>query len=358
MEIRSNTTGLAAGLSAQSDVDGREHCVVAVVGTYHADPDGQLHLAPEQHPPTMCDVHHGDPAQTSVAMEHDFALRKPATDVIVVGKAVAPNGEPVTELPVRLEVDGRSKDLLVIGERRWVRAGLGLRPSAPVPFTEMPLVFDQAYGGPSDLRNPLGVGADPAEGQPLPNIEDPRAQLQGPRSRSAPVGVGCVGRSWDPRRAFAGTYDERWRAERCPFLPEDFDDRYFQCAPLDQQFPHFRGGELIRCVHMAERSVVTYRIPEQAPPVSFDFVAGRVERRAVLDTVILEPHHERVRLVWRASAPLTKKLTDLRGVDVGEQPLPARDGIIGYRRGKPVFPGIAATLRWLAPRRDRPRGGR
>lgn len=48
MEIRSNTTGLAAGLSAQSDVDGREHCVVAIVGTYHADPSGQLRLAPEQ----------------------------------------------------------------------------------------------------------------------------------------------------------------------------------------------------------------------------------------------------------------------------------------------------------------------
>ena len=351
MEIRSNTTGLEAALCAQSDVDGREHCVVAIVGVYHSDDDGQLHLASEQQPPNMRDIHHGAPEHSSVAMEHDFALRKPATDVIVCGKAIAPGGMLVTELPVRLEVDGRNKDLLVIGDRCWVRGGFGLRPSDPVPFSEMPLVFERAYGGPSDVRNPLGIGHAPVEGQALPNIEDPRARIEGPRSKPFPVGMGCVGRSWMPRRALAGTYDERWRTECCPFLPHDFDDHYFQCAPVDQQFPHFRGGELIRCVHMAARPVVAYRIPDLVPPVSFDFVQGRAERQSVLDTVILEPHRERAILVWRASAPLTKKLIDLRGVDVGEQPSPTKDRLIGYRRGKPVFPGLASTLRWLAQRR-------
>jgi hypothetical protein len=73
---------------------------------------------------------------------------------------------------------------------------------------------------------------------------------------------------------------------------------------------------------------------------------------AELDTVILEPHNAVAVLVWRVSVPLGKKLTDLRGIEVGEQPT-ARDGIVGYRRGKPVFAGIAATVRWLGQRRDR-----
>jgi hypothetical protein len=42
-----------------------------------------------------------------------------------------------------------------------------------------------------------------------------------------------------------------------------------------------------------------------------------------LDTVILEPAENRCVLVWRASAPLTSKLTNLLEVWVGE-PTPAR----------------------------------
>ncbi len=351
MELRGNTTGLGADLCVQADKHGRDHCVVAVVGTYVAAHGGELQLAATQRPPTSCDTHHGAPESTAIAYEHDFALHKPATDVIVVGKAVVPGGQAVTELLVRLEVEGRSKDLVVVGDRQWIRAGFELIPSAPVPFTEMPLTFDRAFGGPADPRNPLGVGAPAEAGQALPNLEDPRRRISGPRSRPEPVGLGCIGRNTQPRVAFAGTYDARWREEVCPFLPEDFDERYFQCAPQDQQFPRFCGGEQIRCVHMAAQPVVEYRLPTVRVPVAFDFVHGRIERIAELDTVILEPHHAIAVLVWRASAPLTKKLTDLRGVEVGEQPRADRDGSIGNRRGKPVFPGIAATIRWLAQRR-------
>lgn len=40
-----------------------------------------------------------------------------------------------------------------------------------------------------------------------------------------------MGRSWQPRLRYAGTYDQHWMDERLPFLPEDFDLRYFQSAP-------------------------------------------------------------------------------------------------------------------------------
>jgi hypothetical protein len=151
--------------------------------------------------------------------------------------------------------------------------------------------------------------------------------------------------------AFAGTYGKRWREERAPYLPEDFDPRYFQCAPEDQQFPHFQGGEKIRCVHMAEHEVVEYTIPTLNVPVRFRFRDADVERKAVLDTVIVEPHQLRALLVWRASVPLRKKLTALAEILVGEPPQIKAILPISHRHGKPVFSRLSDAVRYLRQQR-------
>ena len=49
-----------------------------------------------------------------------------------------------------------------------------------------------------------------------------------------PMALGPVGRGWRPRLSYAGTYDQHWIDEVFPFLPADFDDRYYQAAPEDQ----------------------------------------------------------------------------------------------------------------------------
>lgn len=49
----------------------------------------------------------------------------------------------------------------------------------------------------------------------------------------------------------AGTYDEAWRANRHPLLPEDFDSRFWQCAPEDQiARPFLRGDEAYTLTHL------------------------------------------------------------------------------------------------------------
>lgn len=363
MQITSNTTGMLADLCVAADRDAREHCVVVVKGTFYADARGELTLAEERRPIIAADEHHGDPATTSVRHECDFALEKPLTDVIVVGMAVAPRGQRVKKLPVRLEVNGRVKDLMVHGDRRWTGA-MGIRAEDAIPFTEMPITFERAFGGMDDsdgpeqvaveTRNPVGVGFHPRrrarhiEGLPVPNVELLRCPVSSPRDRQEPAGLGCVGRAWEPRVALAGTYDARWRDERAPFLPEDFDSRYFQCAPVDQQFPHFRGGEKIRCIHMAEQEAVHYVVPSLRVPVEFCFDDAPLVRCGVLDTVTLEPHLGLATLVWRASVPLRKKLTALREIRVGERPA---NSPVGYRGGKPVFANLSATVDWLHRRR-------
>ena len=108
MQISSNTTGMRADLCVQTDKSGRDHCVVVIKGTFSTGESGELKLAPAQRPLTYIDEYYGDPVTSTMAYECDFVLSKPLTDVLVVGKAVAPGGHPVTELPVRLEVDGRA----------------------------------------------------------------------------------------------------------------------------------------------------------------------------------------------------------------------------------------------------------
>ncbi|HYO65473.1 MAG TPA: DUF2169 domain-containing protein [Archangium sp.] len=368
MQITSNATGLQVNLTVATDKDARDHCVVVIKGTFQTNVRGEMRLAPEQRPLVSTDEHLGDPASTSVRYECDFALEKPLTDVLVVGKAVAPVGQHVEKLPVRLEVQGRNKDLMVYGERCWVRSLGGVVASEPLPFLEMPLTFERAFGGQDDsrgpglvateLRNPVGVGFHPhrsaaqIHNTPMPNIELLSQPISSPRHHHEPAGFGCVGRSWQPRIAHAGTYDDFWRDNRAPFLPADFNSRYHQCAPADQQFPLFRGGERIRCVHMAEQAVVHYVIPALHIPVRFRFLDGALDRIAVLDTITLEPHLGLAMLVWRASVPLRKKLTALQEIFVGEQPPKTTINPIGYRHGKPVFAGLAATLDWLRQRRE------
>ena len=123
----------------------------------------------------------------------------------------------------------------------------------------MPLVYERAYGGvdpkSDDAGARTGTGATRwaraspsqsrnAQGLQLPNIEDPKQLIGSWDDRPAPAGFGAIASHWQPRVGFAGTYDEHWMKTRQPLLAEDMDDRWFQCAPADQQAPEFlRGGE-------------------------------------------------------------------------------------------------------------------
>jgi hypothetical protein len=364
MQITRNTTAMLAGVSAQTDADARQWCVVVIKGSFRTSPGGELRLASEQRPLVETDEHYGAPEHTPVRYENDFALHKPLTDVLVVGKAVAPGRVPVQELLVRLEVAGQAKDVLVIGERCWVHVAGELRPSPAVPFVELPLRFDRAFGGidtprgPESVQvernNPGGVGFSVAprgsrlDGAPLPNLEDPRARISSAFDRPTPVGFGHVGRSSLPRLSHAGTFDEAWQRTRRPFLPADFDVRFFQSAPEDQQHPRLRGGELIRCFHMADAAVVQYIIPRVDLPMRAVYADRSVSLGPELDTIVLEPHEGLATLTWRARTPLPRKPSRLREIWIGP---PAPGEPVDLRDGRPVFTRLGDAIPWLAKRK-------
>src|SRR5262245_21222552 len=96
----------------------------------------------------------------------------------------------------------------------------------------------------------------------LPILEDPRALIKTPRDTPAPTGFGFLGRAWQPRLAFAGTWDERWRQDRCPLLPLDFDERYHNGAPADQiATPHLAGGEPVAVTGASPRGELRFDLP-------------------------------------------------------------------------------------------------
>lgn len=57
----------------------------------------------------------------------------------------------------------------------------------------------------------------------------------------------------------------------------------------------------------------------------FQFNGEMRKTETVLDTIVVEPDQNRILAVWRGSTPLGKKLTDLRGIEVGADPVVRND---------------------------------
>lgn len=369
MQITTNTTGMLAGLTVFTDKDGRDHCVVIVKGTFAIHPDGAVTLAEEQHPLVYADEHYGDPGSTSIQYECDFAPFKPRADVIINGFAISPNGKPVREMLVGLQIGPVRKIIKVFGDRLWDSGLTGLRASEPKPFTKMPLKYENAYGGTdqshddpkkwgSELRNLVGIGfyvgsgIGSVTGKPIPNLEDVNNPIGTWSDRPPPASFGGLARGWQPRINYAGTYDKKWLDHCFPFLPADFDERYFQSAPANQQLPYLNGGEVVRCANMAPDGEVTFTIPRMNIPVSYRFHDRTVAKEPNLDTLLIEPDQRRFIATWRTAIQLGRKIHALREVTVG-RPKPTIQRRTAS--GKPHFNSINEAIDWqrgVSKRRD------
>ncbi|MGH6913441.1 MAG: DUF2169 family type VI secretion system accessory protein, partial [Geminicoccales bacterium] len=230
----------------------RDKLTLIVKGTFDVRRDGRTRLAKAQLP-LGGDEHEGD-ATTPVRYESDLVPFKPRADLLCVGQACAPGGQPVTALSVRFGLVDRPKEIRVFGDRRLRMAGPTPEIGPPAPFTAMDLSYSLAFGGvdPEDQgsvcpTNPHGRGyaqkAGAQRDRLMPNLEDPRRPLHDLALPHMPAGFGPIGRTWQPRLALAGTYDERWQTERAPEPPEDFDYGYCNGAPADQQVGYLRGDE-------------------------------------------------------------------------------------------------------------------
>ena len=319
-----NRTPFAAERGWVRDRDGAEIWLAAVKATFDILPDGSTIPSKDQPPVLRIPEYHGEPGKSSIKYETDLILTKTTTDVLLIGNAYAPGGKPVTELDVGFRVGPVQKLLRVLGDREWRTLGA----SAPQPFIKMPLVYERAFGG-MDLqsdhperdwewRNPVGAGfaisRGNANGLKLPNIEYPKQLIQSWDDRPAPAGFGPIASHWQPRASFAGTYDDNWIKTRQPLLPEDFDDRFFQCAPVDQQAPQFlTGGEPVVVLKLTPYGDLRFTLPKIFLGFETRFHDGsrEIHKTRKLHSVILEPDFPRVSLVWHSPLPCHFKVQKL-----------------------------------------------
>src|SRR5262245_3245486 len=118
-----------------------------VKGTYHLRRNESAAGA-EEPELLVGDIHQDDDPARSLRYPSDFAAQKPRADLLLVGAAYPPGGQPVRELLVRFSVGAFSKTLRVVGNRSLLRRFDGRHTvSEPEPFVTIPLVYERAYGG-------------------------------------------------------------------------------------------------------------------------------------------------------------------------------------------------------------------
>lgn len=330
-----NPTPFEAAPAAVADLDGADFLVVILKATYALVSEGGMQPADEQRPVQMADQFAGEPGASSVVYASDLALHKASTDVVLTGSAY-PGQAGARDGEVGIQVGAARAAVRVFGDREW-QSALGVtRMSRPEPFDRIPLVYERAAGGtdtsPSaerdhaaDLRNPVGIGFRAprtrrvVDASRLPNFERPDALIRTPDDRPAPAPVGFVAPGWEPRAAFAGTYDAAWAAARSPLLPDDFDARYFDVAPPGLTVPgRLRGDEHGAAIGVSPHGLLRFTLPGFAPTAE---VAGsRFGRETLplgLDRVVVDGDgglRGEVVLVWSGGLRVPHGFHDLDAV--------------------------------------------
>ena len=330
-----NQTSFASGRSWVRDREGAEIWLVAVKGTYDIDGSGATRLADKQVEVFLTPQFSGEPGKSSLLYDADLPRTKLTTDVILNGSAYAPHGLPAVTVDVSMRVGGLVKSLHIVGDRVWAATAIGPWLSwPPKTFNKMPIVYERAYGGEDlrsknkawDRRNPVGTGfatnRSHLTGKQAPNIYPIGSAAFTFGQKPPPAGFGAISTYWSPRVELAGTYDSEWEASRAPLVPEDFNDRFYQCAPADQQSAQFlKGGEEVELRNLSSGGYLAFTLPRVVLGFETDFGDEIVNHRANLHTVVLEPDVSRVIMVWHSALACHPKVTKLRRTRIIEKTL-------------------------------------
>lgn len=311
--LLSNKTPYAAERNWTRDEKGVHWWLVAVRATFEVDLQGRLHLADEQLAPILAPEHLGEPGDSSLLYDSDLLDRKPACDIIVLGSAHAPHGKAAASVPVVLRVGPLEKQLVVHGERVYYEGLTGLSTTKPLPFISRPIQYELAFGGRDcshadatrhriDERNPVGRGFGKTSAALANAAAHAIEYPSGDPARRGPAGFGAIDRGWLPRRKFAGTYDAKWVDHKKPLLPDDYRTEFAMGAPADQRLPGpLVGGERVGLLNMSPQGALVFELPRIALVLTSRFArAKRPHDVPLLATLLLEPEHRRVSMVWQS----------------------------------------------------------
>ncbi len=252
------------------DKEGHEIFTNIIKGTFHIVKPGSLDISEKQVPITLADEYWGEPGSSPLKYESDLALFKPATDLILLGFAWHYGGKKVRSIDIQFRGGSRRKKATV---------------ECSVASEKLPLTL-------LEEKDWLG-------------------------SRRPGDGFGFFPKNKPPRSGYSGTYDERWRKERAPFLPADFDYRFFQSAyPELITDGYLKGNEKVFAENVSPDGPISFNIPSIQIEVKTIFEHKTIKSGTVLDTVVVEPEDQRVSMVWRQMIPCQNMIQDVQGFEI------------------------------------------
>jgi hypothetical protein len=334
MLIRSSTR-FPSQFTMGMDATGREYLSLVIKATYDFPaPGGTPIRAKVQRPLIMADEFSGAPGFSAPLWETDFAFRKARCDVIAQGAAYASGGKPAERVRVGLRVGDWVKQFDVVGPRQWRTLGPSITATRPFPFTRLAFGYDTAFGGPDRgwegdkppvfAENPFGLGFAAArsgsriDGLDLPLTEAPDDPVTSPFGAHRAMALGPIARVTPQRARFAGTYDDNWKDNIFPFLPPDFDERYYQCAPQDQHIAPPAPGTPVVIIGMTPQGREEFRLPDTNLPVLV-FRGRELALDITLrpDTLAFDCEARQFTLAWRCEAPIRRIITEFSEAWVG-----------------------------------------
>jgi hypothetical protein len=267
----SNTSPFEASIFGLADQEGVDTLFVVVKATFRLTTGGVAIDEGEPRPVVLADEYWGEPGESSLKHASEVHLLKQGTDVVV-----------------------------------------------------------------EEPRNPVGCGflgkrsGKQLLGHPVPNVEDLQRPIGLLGERSVPVGFGAIAPWWEPRRSRAGTYDEAWRKHQAPYLPRDFDARFFNVAPEELVVPRgLVGGEPVAVLGFHPQGMLRFDLPRCDLAITARVAGQRIALAAKIETVVLEPTDEQFMVSWRAGLPVDKKLLRVESVEVVLKKI---EGVVGERR--------------------------
>ncbi|TDR34784.1 hypothetical protein DFR29_1432 [Tahibacter aquaticus] len=306
----------------------RYHCISAKV-TLDWDEQGRL-SSPRRQPDWVRNDEWLDEAdRSSLIYPSEMIPFKPATDVLVVGTALSPEGRPLREWNAALCIKDQTKRLRLFGPREWRHSAMGgWRLSGPEACSGVALLYENAYGGtvgPAREHyaegdyyppNPFGSGY---VGKQRPDTNAPlrAAQIEawdGPITHfGQDVAVGGFGAlpGFVPARAqYAGTTDADWEASVKPNIPPDMDMRYWNTAPADQQASEYlRPGDVIGLVNLRPGAPLRLAMPPIDPATLCEYDEDNRRAAAMnLDTVTIDLDAQRMTLRYHQILPFDESI--------------------------------------------------
>ncbi len=279
----------------------------------------------------------------------DEGLPKVNAEFFTVGDAISPQGNPVSALNVSTECAGIKKELHVVGDRYWMGGITGT--SVAVPFTRMPLTWQNAFGGKDHSLNTAGKGIDKEEtdiGEDLilmPNVEYANKIMTNKGQTPPAAGYMPLLIDHPERSKHLGTYDEEWLATCFPGYPKDFNFKAFSCALHDQQLlSPLRGGEHFELQNLhSEHAILAGTIPKfnarafvVKPNINVEDLQGSdlKEIKTHIDTVVFFPNQLMGMVVYRGTLEVNESdASDYKHLLCAYESLevPARDKVHYFR---------------------------